>query len=299
MLSLASTTLKNSDLPEPKIVDISQSRGNCVNADHSCKVPHLIESYVKGANSPRRMVFFERNQITNLVSDKNARRLKITPVLLDRSVRISTFAWRSRIIVNNKFAVKGVAFPPMLTMPRGVLMHTAMLVTLVRSVGGGEGGQFAVALPSSSSTWHILSRAFCSPPTQIAYPCDDAQQELLCDVCGLGKMVQVFSQIVHLLPKLKDLVVGCCPRPQRGLEGAREGTMLGNEAVQISKFGSNVPREQSGVALVLPVGQHHGSLEQVKCRAVRVNWRPPVCPSAKVAYVILPVEFHLETTLVI
>ncbi len=84
--------------------------------------------------------FFERNQITNSVSDENAQQSKITPVLLDHSVRISTFAWRSQIIVNNKFAVKGVAFPPMLIVPRGVSMHAAALVMLVRSVGGGEGG---------------------------------------------------------------------------------------------------------------------------------------------------------------
>jgi hypothetical protein len=146
---------------------------------------------------------------------------------------------------------------------------------------------------------YLVEGFLVAPPTQITYACDDAQQELLRDIHGLGKTLQFFSQIVHLLPKLKDLVVGCCPRLRCGLEGAHEGTMLGNEAVQISKFGSNFPREQLGVALVLPVGLHHGSLEQIKCRAVRANWRPPVRPSAKVAYVILPVKFHLKITLVI
>ncbi len=82
----------------------------------------------------------------NLVSEENAQRPKITLVLLDRSVRISTVAWRSQIIVNNKFAVKGVAFPPMLTVPRGVLMHAAALVTLVRSVGGGGRGAICCGL---------------------------------------------------------------------------------------------------------------------------------------------------------
>jgi hypothetical protein len=84
--------------------------------------------------------FLERNQRINFVSEEKAVWLKITPVLLECLVSMSTFAWRSRTIVNNIFAVRNVAFPPMLTMPRGVLVLTEEIITLRCCVLGGEGG---------------------------------------------------------------------------------------------------------------------------------------------------------------
>ncbi len=84
--------------------------------------------------------FLVRNQRTNFVSKKEALWLKITPVLLECSVSMSTFAWRSQIIVNNIFAVSNVAFPPMLTVPIGLLASTKEVIALSRCVLGGKGG---------------------------------------------------------------------------------------------------------------------------------------------------------------
>jgi hypothetical protein len=64
--------------------------------------------------------FLMDNQRTNSVSDEKALQSNITPVLLERSVSVYTFTWRSRIMVNSMLMARGVVLLPMLTVPSDV-----------------------------------------------------------------------------------------------------------------------------------------------------------------------------------
>ncbi len=84
--------------------------------------------------------FLDLNQSTNTVSEAKALPSNMTSVFLDCSVKMSIIAWCSHTIVKSKLKVRGMAFPPMLTVPIGVFVLIVTANEASLCILGGNGG---------------------------------------------------------------------------------------------------------------------------------------------------------------